>query len=169
VPTRGQTAVVVPVPAADLLLREVASTHPQAVRKGVAAHVSLLYPFLDASHVDEEVLGWLRDFTARTRPVAVEFLEVSPSPGWVHLPVPALRPLVAGIRARWPQVIPYGGRFGTDPCPHVTLAMGLPAEDGTEVAERVRRFLPLTASADRMWTAAYDDGWSMVEAFPLNG
>ncbi|MBE1463766.1 2'-5' RNA ligase family protein [Kibdelosporangium phytohabitans] len=168
-PTPGQTAIVVPVPAADRLLWEVSGTHPQAVREGVAAHVSLLYPFLDVSHVDEEVLGWLREFAARTQPIAVEFLDVLSTPGFVHLPVPALRSLAAGIRARWPQVVPYGGRFGADPLPHVTLAMGLRAEDGAAVAERVRRFLPLTGSADRVWIVAYDDGWDLVEAFPLSG
>ncbi|SNQ51378.1 conserved hypothetical protein [Frankia canadensis] len=168
-PTRGQTAVVVPVPVADRLLQEVASSHSQAVRQGVAAHVSLLYPFLDASVVDDEVLGWLREFAARTRPIAVEFLDVVPAPGFVHLPVPALRPLVAGLRARWPQVVPYGGRFGADPAPHVTLAMGLAADDGAAVAARVRRFLPLTSSADHVWIVAYDEGWSLVETFPLRG
>jgi hypothetical protein len=161
--------MVVPVPAADLLLREVASTHPQAVREGVAAHVSLLYPFLDASTVDDEVLGWLREFAARTRPVAVEFPDVSVTPGFVHLPAPALRPMVAEIRTRWPGVVPYGGRFGADPPPHVTLAMGLPAEDGAAVAERVRQFLPLTGSAEHVWLVAYDDGWDLLAAFQFTG
>ena len=161
--------MVVPVPAADLLLREVASTHPQAVREGVAAHVSLLYPFLDASAVDDEVLGWLGEFAARTQPIAVEFLDVLLTPGFVHLPAPALRPLSGEVRTRWPQVVPYGGRFGADPPPHVTLAMGLPAEDGAAVADRVRRFLPLTGLADHLWIVAYDDGWGLMAAFQLTG
>lgn len=169
VPTRGQTAVVVPVPAADPLLREVAAVDPGAVRAGVVAHVSLLYPFLDAPAVDDEVVGWLRGLAARTRPVELEFLDVVAAPGFVHLPVPALRPLVGELRARWPRLVPYGGRFGPEPPPHVTLAMDLPDEDGAALAARLRRFLPLRCSADHVWVVAYDAGWDLVETVQLTG
>jgi hypothetical protein len=63
--------------------------------------------------------------------------------------------LVAGFRAQWPQLVPYSGRFGADPLPHLTLARGLRAADGAMIADRLRRFLPLTASADKVWLVAY--------------
>jgi hypothetical protein len=168
VPVPGQTAIVVPIPAADPMLREVASVNPQAVREG-AAHVSLLYPFFDASSLGDEVWVYLLQFAARTGPVAFELLEVQPTPGFVHIRVPALKPLVAELRTRWPQIVPYGGRFGADPAPHITLAMGLSAEAGAAVAARVRRFLPLVGLAEYIWIVLYNGEWSVLEAFPLRG
>jgi hypothetical protein len=40
-PTNGQSALVIPVPAADPLLASVAARYPGTVREGVPAHVSL--------------------------------------------------------------------------------------------------------------------------------
>ena len=60
-PTRGQTSLVIPVPAADALLASVGTRYPGTVRDGLPAHVSLLYPFVVAAELDERVTTALHE------------------------------------------------------------------------------------------------------------
>ncbi|HVE96684.1 MAG TPA: hypothetical protein VNA67_06860 [Pseudonocardiaceae bacterium] len=46
---------MIPVSAADALLASVKARYPGAVREGVPAHVSLLYPFVAVAELDERV------------------------------------------------------------------------------------------------------------------
>src|SRR5436309_11164707 len=109
-----RTALVAPVPAADLLLAAVAADHPAAVRTGLPAHVTLLYPFVSAAALDSDGVPWLREFAAAQPPVELEFTEVVHTADFVYLPAAPLGPLVRAARDRWPALAPYAGRFGAD-------------------------------------------------------
>ena len=83
-PTQGRTGLVIPVPAADELLDEVRARHPGAVRD-VRAHVSVLYPFLDAAELDESVTGSLSAVFGQHEPTEVRFTTPHRQPGFVGL------------------------------------------------------------------------------------
>lgn len=175
-PDQGQTALIVPVPFADPLLAAVARRRPDAVRPGVAAHVSLLYPFLPASDIDAPTLRLLRSFTAGQPPVALSLDKVERSRGFVALPAPALAPPAKAVRERWPQLVPYRGRYGTSPDPHLTVALLDRATDDTDdeaesghLAECARTFLPLSGTVDRLWLVEFDGAWRVAETFPFTG
>ena len=74
-PTNGQTGLVIPVPAADALLASVGARYPGTVREGVPAHVSLLYPFVAATELDEGVTSALGELLAEQAPMPVQFAE----------------------------------------------------------------------------------------------
>lgn len=166
-PKQGQTAIVVPVPAAEPLLTAVAEGFPGTVRDGDPGHVSLLYPFLDTAAVDGGVIEWLRGFAARQPARKVVFDAVSVEGDFVYLAADALAPVTAAIRGQWPDVRPYDGRFGDDPPAHLTVAMAAP--DPAAVAALARQHLPLTSSVDQLWLLSYTDRWSLLGIFPFTG
>ncbi|HEX3784284.1 MAG TPA: 2'-5' RNA ligase family protein [Pseudonocardiaceae bacterium] len=168
-PQQGQTAVIMPVPAADPILAAVAAEYPDAVRPGIPAHVSLLYPFLPAEALDAEVSDWLSDLATRTPPLAPRFTELVVEPGFAHLSVPEFGPLTSAIRARWPEVVPYGGRFGPTPVAHLTIAMGFAPADADRITALTRPFLPLSVTVDELWLLALTSGWQRLGRFPFSG
>lgn len=166
-PKLGKTAVVVPVLAADGMLEAVARHYPQAVRQGVPAHVSLLYPFLDLPLVDEGVLRQLRSCAKDSASLSVTFAEFHREPGFVGLEAKPLASLAGVVRGRWPNLAPYEGRFGNNPPLHLTIAMGVLPEAADDVVEKLSGFLPLTVVVDQLWLVAFDGVWHVVQTFPL--
>ncbi|GIG61546.1 hypothetical protein Lfu02_59180 [Longispora fulva] len=162
-----RTALVAPVPAADRILAAVAVDHPAAVRTGLPAHVTLLYPFVPAIDLEDHGLSWLREFAAAQPPVELEFTEVHHTADFVYLPAAPLGPLVRAARDRWPALAPYAGRFGADPEPHVTVGMRHPA--AAEIAEIVAGLLPVRQVVDELWVGVRDQGWTITGTFALTG
>src|SRR5665811_471565 len=58
-PPPTQTAVIVPVPAADSLVDEHRRHLDVAASWGVPAHVSVLYPFVEPAQVDDQLIATL--------------------------------------------------------------------------------------------------------------
>ncbi|GLW04422.1 2'-5' RNA ligase family protein [Streptomyces lavendulae] len=168
-PEPGTTAVVIVLPDAAPLLDAAWRIDPALVRRGVPAHVSLLYPFVPKPALtgrDEEAV---RSLAARF-PAADLFLEeVVTASGFVAVGVPGLQPIVDAFRARWPGLRPYGGRFGARPAAHVTVAMGA---DDPATAARVRAaigsLLPLrTRAAAVQLVVQTEGGWQPRFTAPL--
>jgi hypothetical protein len=121
-PTEGRTGLVIPVPAADALLEMVEARHPGSVRQGVPAHVSLLYPFLGMTELDERDTEVLRELFIQQEPMRVGFGECYRRGGFVALrpdSIEGLSDLRDKIRRRWPEVVPYEGIYG-DVEPHLS-------------------------------------------------
>ncbi|MFG2395288.1 2'-5' RNA ligase family protein [Streptomyces lavendulae] len=168
-PEPGTTAVVIVLPDAAPLLDAAWRIDPALVRRGLPAHVSLLYPFVPKPALtgrDEEAV---RSLAARF-PAADLFLEeVVTASGFVAVGVPGLQPIVDAFRARWPGFRPYGGRFGARPAAHVTVAMGA---DDPATAARVRAaigsLLPLrTRAAAVQLVVQTEGGWQPRFTAPL--
>lgn len=160
----GTTALVVLVPAADAALAAVRRVAPDRVRPGVGAHVTLLYPFVPAAGADDAV----RALAAAFRPVPVTLTEVVARPGFAALPVPDLQPLVDAAAARWPDVLPYGGRFGPAPPAHLTLAMGATDAELAGVRSAVTPLLPVRDRVTALHLVERTDrGWRPRLTAPL--
>jgi 2'-5' RNA ligase len=101
----------------------------EVARRGVAPHVSLLFPWEDAP-VPDSALQQLTAAIANTEPFTMVLDQVGRFPGvlWVG---PSrdheLRSLAHTIRAAFPQRLPYGGQF-PEFTPHVTVARGTETE-----------------------------------------
>ncbi|MBC3192746.1 2'-5' RNA ligase family protein [Pseudonocardia sp. C8] len=169
-PQPGRTAVVIPVPELDPVLGAVATHRPDAVRPGIPAHLTLLYPFVPAPELTGAAVDRCRALCAGTGPVRVTFRHaVAGSSMVATTPEPAgpLAALARALREAWPEHPPYGGRFGPDPDPHVTLALD-PGPDAAALAVATGGLLPvdavLSAAALVELTA---DGWRQRAALPL--
>lgn len=169
-PEIGTTALLLPVPGAEALLREVAAAHPAAVRAGVPAHVTVLYPFLPVSEVDDAVLARLRGLFAAAPPPEVSFALPAPEGGFVALrpePLSPVRQLVRRVRSCWPHLVPYRGEHGPDVDPHLTVAMDLDPAEARDLAAGLSGRMPPPARLDEAWLTAFDGEWSVRERMPL--
>jgi 2'-5' RNA ligase superfamily len=166
-PTNGQTALVIPVPAADTLLASVETRHPGTVREGVSAHVSLLYPFVATAELDERVTSVLGELFVEQMPMPVEFGECYRHGGFVALrpdPIEGLTELVGKTRRRWPEVVPYEGVYG-DVEPHVTVALRASEETAVTIEQEVSAVLPISAELREAWLVAFEGRWRVRGRF----
>jgi hypothetical protein len=170
-PQSGWTALTGPVPALDPLLASIEAAHPGATRPGVPAHVTFLYPFVSMTELDTATTDWLTALASRHAPLSLEFTEVRTEPGFVYLGSPLLTPLTLEIRAHWPHLVPYLGRFGQAPEAHLSLAIDVadPADLAT-IVEIASAALPKRARVEKLWLVGNDEGrWRPLGDFPLTG
>jgi 2'-5' RNA ligase len=166
-----ESALVVEVPEAEPLVAEWRAKHDASARRGVPAHITVLYPFMPAELVDESVLGELRDLFAREHTFAFELTQVSrfPDVAWLA-PEPAdpFKALTSLVLARFPDYPPYEGIFD-EVVPHLTVAHG-DAELQNRVEAALEGSLPIAAEAGRVTLLAEDDAgrWSPRGRFPLS-
>lgn len=159
-PETGTTALVILLPAAEPVLAAARGVAPALVRPGLPAHVTALYPFLPDNALTDEVLSAVRSLAAGFSPAEVRLAELAEAPGFTAIPAPSLQPVADAVCARWPEVLPYGGRFGSRPAAHLTVAMGGSETELEQVAAAVRPLLPLTDRAEALQLVALTGrGW----------
>ncbi|MFG2298286.1 2'-5' RNA ligase family protein [Streptomyces sp. NPDC048603] len=168
-PEPGTTAVVIALPDAAPLLDAACRIDPALVRRGVPAHVSLLYPFVPAHALTGEDEEGVRSLAASFPAADLLLEEVVTASGFVAVSVPGLQPIADAFHAQWPGVRPYGGRFGARPAAHVTVALG--ADDptaATRVRAAVGSLLPLrTRAAAVQLVVLTEEGWRPRFTAPL--
>ncbi|MGH3857385.1 MAG: 2'-5' RNA ligase family protein [Pseudonocardiaceae bacterium] len=169
-PTNGQTGLVIPVPTADALLASVGARYPGTVREGVPAHVSLLYPFVPAADLDEQVTSALGELFDKQVPMRVEFVECYRRGGFVALrpdPIDGLAELLSKTHRRWPDVVPYEGLYG-DVEPHVTVALRASEEAAVMIEQEVTAELPIAAELREAWLLAFEGRWQLRARFEFH-
>lgn len=167
-PEPGTTALVILLPAAEPVLAAARRVDPALVRPGLAAHVTALYPFLPDGELTDEVADAVRELAAAFPPVEVRLAEFVTTRGFAAIPAPSLQPIADAVCARWPEVPPYGGRFGSRPAAHLTVAMGGEDEVLERVAAEVRPLLPLHDTAKALQLVALTErGWEPRLSVPF--
>ncbi|MBL1082301.1 2'-5' RNA ligase family protein [Streptomyces actinomycinicus] len=122
----GQTGLIVRIPEAEPAVRAWRQRFDPSARAGVPAHVTVLFPFLDASRTDARVCSALAAVIGSHRAFDLRFVSCGRFPGVLYLapePDGQLRRLTEVIAERWPEAPPYGGQF-TEIVPHLTVADG---------------------------------------------
>jgi 2'-5' RNA ligase len=166
-----ESALLVPVPAAEPLVHTHRLAYDPVAAAGIPAHVTILYPFVPpgelTSGVEEEVRRALDGFPAfdftltRVQRFDDGVLYLAPEPAG---PFTAL---TTTITRRWPEHPPYGGAF--DPViPHLTVAMS----DGASVEALVPELaagLPIATRAEEVCLmVGREEGiWEVRDRFPL--
>ncbi|MYX37057.1 MULTISPECIES: 2'-5' RNA ligase family protein [unclassified Streptomyces] len=122
----GQSGQIVRVPEAEPLVRAWRERLDPSARAGVPAHVTVLFPFLDASRIDEGVCAAIGEVLGRRESFEARFDHCGRFPGVLYL-APAVdtsfRRLTEAIVERWPENPPFGRQFD-DVVPHLTAAQG---------------------------------------------
>jgi 2'-5' RNA ligase len=160
----GDTALSVRIPEADPL-----------VRTGSWAHITVLYPFLHVSRVDEAVHGELAALFAAHGAFTLSFEGFGRYPGVLFLdplpkdPVTALTKEVARV---WPEAEPYRGIFDGGLDPHLTVAVSETAHGGDAaheaLAEEFEPLLPITAEVTSVDLVVWDGScWRERASYPL--
>jgi hypothetical protein len=164
----GLTGIIVPVREAETVVRPramIAAPELLPADDSVAAHVTLLAPFMPPPSVDRGVLSELAGFFGDVTDFGFRLTAVAEFPdGPVYLtpePPEVFRRLTAGLHRLFPEFPPYGGQFD-DVVPHLTVPMP-PGEDASTLRTALHRRLPIEAHAtearlvhvtDRMHTVA---------------
>ncbi|ACO45756.1 2'-5' RNA ligase family protein [Deinococcus deserti] len=170
----SQTSVLLWLPELDRWIGHWRQTLP-AARRGVAPHVSLLFPWVSPEPAPEH-LARLEACLRGTRPVSLSFSHLGRFPGLLWLaPEPAaeIRALMRTIARAFPETPPYSGKH-PDPEPHLTVARG--GEDELDViAGQLQALLPELAAVrylvDRVTVAQKDadNRWRVAHEVPLQG
>jgi 2'-5' RNA ligase len=165
-----RSAVVLPVtlPAG---LERIRRIRVAEARRGVPAHVTLLFPFVDADRIDDRVTSRLRDRLAAVAPFEYALEATGRWPDAVYAaPVPAepFATLAAVLRDDWPEYPLYGGDFAFEA--HVTIAES-PSDDVARAIESAAASeLPAPARADEVVLIVdADTGWRVAARFALGG
>lgn len=169
---KAQSAVLVPVPAADAVVGKWRQVHDPVASAGVPAHITLIVPWLPPEEISPADLAELEGVMRDVKAFEFELNHVD----WF------------GRRVLWvaPEpVAPFldltnmlADRFGTPPwedefdevVPHLTVAH---ASDGVElvpVAADVASQLPLECRAEEVWVMVGDGTrWSLRHRVVLAG
>ena len=164
-----RSALIVVVPEAEPLVHEWRLRYDNA-ELGIPAHVTLIFPFVPADEIGEELVDELRNLFAEqpafefTLARVARFSDVA----WLAPdPSDPFRRLTDLIFSRYPDYPPYEG-IHEEVLPHLTVAMGDAAlQDEVEAA--LTPHLPIGAHAGEVTLLVEDeaDQWSESERFPL--
>ena len=154
--SKAESALVVPVPAAESFLRRFVPESPGGFAS-MPAHLTVVYPFLPPSTIDDSVESTVGEIAARFGPFTFQLTRTGRFRGVLYLePEPAFPfvTLTEAIVDRWPEQRPYGGRYPRL-VPHVTVLAG-PEPPG--LAAALEDALPLECTAAELHVMVQDDG-----------
>ena len=168
---RPASAVIVrvPIPAPLERLRR---RWDRAAGLGVPSHVTLLFPFRDASALDRAARGIVAEVAAGQAPFTVRFGRIGRFPNVLYLaPEPAepFRRLTHELATRFPDHPPYGGAFDVV-IPHLPIAENAEAPFDAIAAE-VEPALPIERSVAHLEVLIQtpDGRWHGHWRIPLGG
>jgi 2'-5' RNA ligase len=160
----GHSVLQLPVPALEEWVRartahydrRFVSTDPRFGH----AHITALGPFdPDPSDAD---LATIAAMAAETPPIHVRLAELAQFPlGIIHLvPEPAdrLRDLTERLVAAFPDRLPYGGQFGDDVQPHLTVDAASTDVSVASTAALLGDVVPVDVVLDRIQLAWWESG-----------
>jgi 2'-5' RNA ligase len=150
---------------------------PEAVERGLPPHLTILFPFVRATEIDDDLLTDVRRLYAPSQPFTYELATVEsfPDAAWLA-PVPAdpFHALVEIARGAFPEFPPYRDP-GHVVVPHCTIGTD---DDPARVETMVRALreglgprLPIRCRADELvlLVEERDGTWARRQAFRLDG
>lgn len=174
-----ETALLLPVPAAEPAVGQHRARLDEAARDGVPAHITVLYPFLPPAGIGEALLASLGRLFAGVAAFGFTLDRVGWFGGevvWLGPPDPAPFTALTGlVFTAFPSCPPYGGRH-PEVIPHLTIGHAGGPQALAAAAGSVRSCLPIEAAATevilmagpRPGTPGTPPGqWRTIGAFPL--
>jgi 2'-5' RNA ligase len=169
---RPQSALLVPVPAAEAVVGAARLEHDPVAAAGVPAHVTLIVPWVepDVLSADDQVIPVLARELAHVKAFDFELtgvhwfgervLWLSPEP------IEPFLELTRRLASRF-GTPPWAGKF-SELVPHLTVGhVGIGGPLGP-VAERLAGQLPVTYRADEVWAMVGDgQSWRVHARVPL--
>jgi SAM-dependent methyltransferase len=171
VPTPDVSALYVAFDEAEQVVGELRRRWDSA-GLAVAAHVTILFPFLEPNSIDAAVEASLAEIAGTVRAFEVEFARVGRFPDVVWLaPDPAMpfARLTDAVAARWPDHPPYGGAF-EQVVHHLTVADGAPRSVLDHLESSLPGSLPVRARVGQVTLSVRERGtWSVRQQYALPG
>ena len=168
-----ESALIVPVPAAELFVDPFRRKLDPSKRQGMPAHITLLYPFAPRTRIDQSTIDVLTDvFKSSNR-----FDFILSGVSWFDQHVLYMSPdpadpfagLTTAIHNRFPEYPPYEGAFDTV-IPHLTVAENATRWRMRRAATRLEAAPPICANASEVHLMAVSSTthrWVTLEVFHL--
>lgn len=149
----AHSAIVIPVPEAESIVGSLRRDHTRDGAAGMAAHVTLIYPFADdallTASLADRARGVLQRFPAFAFRLTAprRFTNLTATHVWLE-PEPASRfmDMVGALGQEFPEYPPYCGTFDMF-VPHLTVASSSDAETLCQVERELKGILPIAACA----------------------
>jgi hypothetical protein len=167
----GPTAIVIPLPEAEPVVRHWRERYDPSAAQGMPAHVTVLYPFLPEREITGETRRKLiRLFAGHTR-FNIVLAGCARFPGGVLYlaPQPAqpLRALTRAVAEIWPHMPPYGGMFD-EVIPHLTVAAQVEPQVADHIEGQLAETVPIAAVIEEAWLYAPNGSrWEPRHRLPL--
>jgi hypothetical protein len=168
----SESALLVPVPAAEASVDWLRRKFDPASALGMPAHITVLYPFAPPASMSSSFTDKLGALLEGFEP----FEFTLPDVGWFDDRVMYLAPnprapfveLTVGISKVFPDYPPYRGAF-SEVVPHLTVGEGGWPTRMRRASRRLERLLPIEAAAREVFLMAPDGigHWSVHRKFPL--
>jgi 2'-5' RNA ligase len=164
-----RSALIVAVPEAEPLVHEWRLRYDNAAL-GIPAHITLIFPFVPAEEIGEELIAELRELFAAQPAFEFTLARVGrfADVAWLAPdPSDPFRRLTELIFSRYPDYPPYEG-LHEEVLPHLTVATGDAALQD-EVDAALTPHLPMAAHAGDVALLLEDESghWVESERFPL--
>jgi 2'-5' RNA ligase len=170
-PSAQRTMIAALVPDAEALVGPHRAELDPTARRGLGAHLTLVYPFLEPAAVTDTTVAALRDAVAAVAPFTCTFgalrwfgrrvLWLAPDP------VAPFREIAGRVRRAVPRV-PAEHR---ELVPHLTVGLrrAAPAAALQAAADAIAPQLPLTTTIDRVQLMVRTQTWDVGAEAPLRG
>jgi 2'-5' RNA ligase len=170
---RAQSAILIPVPAAEEIVGHWRDLYDPVAPAGVPAHITLIVPWLPPEEIGAAEIDELRDCLADTPAFDFKLTDVA----WFGRRVLWIAPEPVQVFRSLTNLL--ADRFSTPPwedefdevVPHLTVAHA--SGDGVELrgaARDVRRRLPVACRATEAWVMVGDGHrWGVEATLPLVG
>ena len=122
----AETALICRVPEVETYIGRHRQRFDPPARRNVPAHVTVLYPFLDPTSVDDQVIASLRAIAASVRCFDYRLRDLRRFPSSLYLapdPDAPFGALTQAVHRAFPDYPPFAGKFDVV-VPHVTVAHG---------------------------------------------
>jgi 2'-5' RNA ligase len=166
----GETALLVKTPKLEPLVHHWRQQFDYSAAFGVPAHITVLYPFLDRSHIDSQVLARLKNIFNSHRTFDLRFEGFGRFTDLLYLaPIPPdpLEALTQAIVKQWPEKRPYGGKYPNN-APHVTIANDQDPGIFGKIEADIAPKLPINMRISSIHLMVSDgDRWRDQASFPL--
>jgi 2'-5' RNA ligase len=145
-----------------------------SARRGVPAHVTLLYPFMSPELIGTAVLEQARAVAAATRSFSFTLAKVNRFPGALYLAPEPSAPFIELTRSlvrQFPEFPPYSGQYEVI-VPHLTVAHGGRLEHSraeTELLISLPGGAGIACSCGEFVLIENASGrWQQMHSFPLS-
>jgi len=169
-----ETALICRVPEAESYIGHHRQRFDPPARRNVPAHVTVLYPFMEPSQIDDGVLSLLRGVADSVPCFDYRLRELRRFPSSLYLapdPGDSFAALTNGVHRMFPDYPPFAGKFEVV-VPHVTIAHG-DEPQLCEIEVELRIALPgagVRARCEEMVLIENTTGiWQPLQTFALGG
>ena len=119
-----ERALVISVPEAEPIVHSFRERFDPSARRGMPAHITILYPFLSGHSIEGAALADLENLLRAHPQFDFSLREIRRFPGVLYLasePSEPFERLIADVCNKFPEWPPYAGSVSC-PIPHLTIA-----------------------------------------------